>query len=256
MPAASLVILDEAASTQEEARNLLKAGHDTPVWVLALTQTAGRGRRGRDWASTRGNLTCSLLLREDAPARRLPELSFLAALAAHKAICALAMQARAPHVQDALQLKWPNDLLLDGEKLGGILLESEPARDSERAVIIGFGINLLHAPQGPNLRWPATSLAHHGLCVEPAEAISALDDSFMRWRDVWKRSGFAPVRKAWMKRAWGLGEKIAFNAPAGRVEGVFRGLGDDGALLLETDEGLQSFHAGDVEHVKLAQGSA
>jgi BirA family biotin operon repressor/biotin-[acetyl-CoA-carboxylase] ligase len=78
----------------------------------------------------------------------------------------------------------------------------------------------------------------------------------MRWRDVWKRSGFAPVRKAWMKRAWGLGEKIAFNAAPGRIEGVFCGLGEDGALLLKTDEGIQSFHAGDVEHVKLAQGSA
>jgi len=110
--------------------------------------------------------------------------------------------------------------------------------------------------EGPGLRWPATSLASHGLHVTPQEAVSALDDSFMRWRDVWKRSGFAPVRKAWMKRAWGLGERIAFTAPAGRVEGVFRGLDYDGALLLKTDEGLQGFHAGDVEHVKLAQGSA
>ena len=254
MPAASLIVLDEAASTQLEARNLLKAGHAGPAWVLARMQTAGRGRRGRRWASTPGNLTCSLLLIEETPAARLAGLSFVAALAAHKAICALALKAGLPQLQDALMLKWPNDLLLDDRKLGGVLLESEPAGGGRTAVIAGFGMNLAHAPQGPGLRWPAACLARYGLKLEPEEVIGPLNDSFMRWRDVWRRSGFAPVRKAWEKRAWGLGRMIAFNTGRGRIEGLFRGLGEDGALLLETKNGTESFHAGDVEHVQLAEG--
>ncbi len=237
-----IFILDEAVSTQEEARGLLIAGRRPPVWVAARRQTGGRGRRGREWFSAEGNLHVSVLLREDAPPPRLPELSFVAALALHKALSKVAMSAGRRDIAEALELKWPNDLLLFDRKLAGILLESEPAGEGAAAVIIGWGVNLAQAPR--EARWPAVSLAEEGLSVSFERMLGALTDSFTRWRDLWRAKGFPPVREAWMKRAWRPGERIALDDGGRRIEGVFHGLAEDGALLLRDDGGrIRAFHA-------------
>ena len=251
---ASLVVLDETESTQDEARTLLKAGREGPVWIMARRQTAGRGRSGRSWETSDGNLASSLLLLETASRSVLPQLSFVAALALHKAVRALAMRHAAMRVADSLELKWPNDLLLFRHKLAGILLESEPAMGERTPVIIGWGVNIRQAPDGADLRWPAISLAEAGLHVAPEALLRELDDHFWRWHALWLQSGFAPIRKAWMKRAWGLGRRMRVGTGSGALEGTFRGLDEGGALILEEDDGrVHALHAGEIEGLRPSQ---
>ncbi len=247
MPRAGIIVVDEVDSTQAEARRWLAAGQQPPLWIMARRQRAGRGRMGREWLSQEGNLALSALLTEDAPRAHLPQLSFVAALAAHKALRALAGRRGRADIADALRLKWPNDILLEDEKLGGILLESEarPGRGG-CLVIIGWGVNLAGHPG--HVRWPATSLAAHGLTMEAQELAGYVQGSFTRWHDLWRARGFAPVRAAWQKRAWGLGEPVSVNTGGQLLSGIFRELGDDGALMLETAPGkVRALHAGEVE---------
>ena len=251
---ASLVVLDEAESTQDEARALLKAGHEGPVWVMARRQIAGRGRSGRSWETSEGNLAVSLLLLETTKRSALPQLSFVAALALHKAVRALAMRHAAMRVADSLELKWPNDLLLLRHKLAGILLESEPVTGERTPVIIGWGVNIRRAPNDPDLRWPAISLAEVGFHVSPETLLQELDDHFWRWHALWLQNGFAPIRKAWMKRAWGLGERVRVGTGSGVREGRFRGIDEGGAMILEEDDGsVHALHAGEIEGLRPSQ---
>ncbi len=248
---ASLVVVDEAESTQDEARSLLKAGHEGPVWVMARRQTAGRGRSGRSWESAEGNLAASLLLLETTEAKVLPQLSFVAALALHKAVRAVAMRHGAVRVADSLELKWPNDLLLFQHKLAGILLESESVKGERTPVIIGWGANLRHAPVGADIRWLAISLTEAGLHVSPEALLQELDDHFWRWHSLWRQDGFAPIRKAWTKRAWGLGRLVRVSTGTGVLEGTFRGLDESGAMVLEEEDGRNhALHAGEIEGLR------
>ena len=247
MPRAGIIVVGEVESTQSEARRRLAAGQQAPLWIMARRQMAGRGRKGREWFSQEGNLALSALLIEDAPRAHLPQLSFVAALAAHKALRALAGRRGRADIADALRLKWPNDILLGDEKLGGILLESE-ARSGRGGslVIIGWGMNLAGHPE--HVRWPATSLAAHGLTLDAQDLAGYVQDSFARWHDLWRARGFAPVRAAWQRRAWGLGERLGVNTGKALLSGIFRELGEDGALMLETANGkVYALHAGEVE---------
>ncbi len=247
-----LIILDEAASTQEEARRRLPPEGEGPLWVMARRQSAGRGRRGRRWLSPAGNLAASAALREAAAPHLLPQLSFVAALAAHKAVRAALLSAGHGMAADALALKWPNDLLLFERKLAGILLEAEaPPRGSSGApVVIGWGVNLAAAPR--DVRWPAVCLADVGAEVAPEALLAALRDHFARWLALWRARGFSPVQQAWMKRAWGLGRSIVLSTGAGeRFEGIFRGIDSQGALLLEKAPGrVYAFPSGEVENLR------
>ena len=271
MPPSRLIVLDVTTSTQDEARGLLAAGEAGPLWILARSQRAGRGRKGRRWISPPGNLHLSLLLTDAGPAHLRPQLSFVAALAAHKAISALALRAGRPQLQDLLRLKWPNDILLAERKLGGILLESEPLPPSAAppregpcatgsggaagestapaAVIIGWGVNLRHAPPDVALRWPAATLADAGLEVAPETLARELAGAFDRWLHRWRRSGLAPVAAAWSRRAWGLGREVAVRSGAVVHRGRLAGLAPDGALLLERGEAPPlALHAGEILH--------
>ena len=221
---------DEIDSTNEEARRLGDRGEQGPVWIVAARQTAGRGRRGRAWESPSGNFMGTLYLTPHCGPREAGELSFVAALAVHDAVSSLLP----PPLRPALRLKWPNDLLHERAKLAGILLESSGVAGAEVAwVAIGMGINLAVHPQG--LEYPATSLA-------------ALDAAFTRWLAVWRDvQGFAAIREAWLKRAEGVGGRIAVRLSSGTMEGAFEGLAPDGALQLRLDDGtLHLVSAGDV----------
>jgi BirA family biotin operon repressor/biotin-[acetyl-CoA-carboxylase] ligase len=210
-------------------------------WVLADRQTAGRGRRGRAWddGSAGGNFMASLLVKGGGA---LHQLSFVAALALHDALTNMT----APHGAARLALKWPNDVLLDGGKVSGILLER--AGD---ALVIGIGVNLAHHPDGTD-RLPGsplpTSLAAAGLPVPtPLALLGVLAPAFARWRAQWVIEGFAPVRAAWLARASGVGGRIVARLGSESPEGRFEGLADDGALLLRLDDGsLRPIHAGEV----------
>lgn len=229
----SFTWLDETGSTNDwllsRAANLADE-----QWVVTDRQTAGRGRRGRLWHDGAGNLMASVLVRPqpgDGPAQ---QLSFVAALALHDALAMVTGPAR-------LGLKWPNDLLLDGAKLSGILLERQGD-----AVVIGFGANLAHAPA--DTERPAISLAAAGFAAPAANVVAMrLGAAFAIRRALWRAEGFAPVRRDWLAHAAGLGERIAARLGVETLEGRFEGLDADGALALRLDSGqLRAIHAGEV----------
>ena len=241
-----LVALERAESTNDTARELAQGGAEDGTLVWALEQTKGRGRQGRDWASPPGNLYCSLVLRPDCPLARAPELSFLAALAVGGALGGLV-----PPLTD-LRYKWPNDVLLNERKVSGILLESAAKADGTLDfLVLGVGINIASSPK--DAAFPASSIREEGgEAVEVAEVLESFAKHLMTWVDRWLDEGFTPVREAWLKRAWRLGEELQVGQGDERASGRFRGLGADGTLLLEHADGtMRRIAAGDV-HVARA----
>lgn len=218
-------------STNLHARRMYEAGERGPLWVVAERQSAGRGRLGRQWESGRGNLYASALV---PPPRSEPPtaLTFAAALAARDAVAAhVAGEAR-----DNVRLKWPNDVLLGGRKVAGILLESPGG-----AVVAGIGINVAHHPEAT--RWPAT---HLGGGVGVDAVLGTLQARFEHWRAVLDRDGFAPVRAAWTDAAWGLGSEVVVETGNRRIVGTARGLDASGALRIDTPTGAETVSAGEV----------
>ena len=227
-------------STNDEAKALARAGAPGGTLVWADEQTAGRGRRGRSWVSPPGNLYLSLLLRPDSEPARAAQLGFVAALGLADALAELA----GPALE--LRCKWPNDILANGWKLAGILLEAEAGAGGRvDFVIIGIGVNIASAPA--RAEYPATSLAAEGIAdVSPATLLAAFARHFDRWHRRWCEAGFAPVRAAWLDRAVGLGEPVRVRLDRMTLDGRFADLDEDGALLLDTADGRRRIAAGDV----------
>jgi BirA family transcriptional regulator, biotin operon repressor / biotin---[acetyl-CoA-carboxylase] ligase len=204
---------------------------------LARAQTAGRGRRGRAWVSEPGNLYASLMLVDPAPAAQAAQLAFVAALAVADALAAVA-----PGIAGKLAFKWPNDVLLAGAKVAGILIEAEGTRPLMAA--IGIGVNCRHHPQGGE--YPATDLAAAGAAVT-AEALFAplslaMDHRLREWQ-----AGFATIRAAWLARAAGLGGDLRARLGTRELAGRFEGLDEAGRLQLRRADGtLETIAAGEV----------
>jgi BirA family biotin operon repressor/biotin-[acetyl-CoA-carboxylase] ligase len=234
----------EIDSTNEEARRLGDAGVEGPIWITAERQTAGRGRRGREWVSPTGNFMGTLLLRPDVTPRKAAELSFVAALAVHDAVVDLLP----PPVRPDLKLKWPNDLLLDGRKLAGILLESSGIAGGKLSwLAVGIGINLATFPE--KVEFPATSLSALGITdVTPERALERLAAAFEARLGAWRaEGGFASIRESWLARAAGLGETITVRLADETFEGVFQGLAPGGELEVRLGTGeMRLVAAGDV----------
>jgi BirA family transcriptional regulator, biotin operon repressor / biotin---[acetyl-CoA-carboxylase] ligase len=238
-----IIWLDEVDSTNAEARRRAEAGERGPVWISARRQSAGRGRQGRAWETGQGNLAATLLTSIDRSAAEAAQLSFVTGLAVVDTVGAI--------VDPALvTLKWPNDVLLAGAKLAGILIESGRGDGVGLWLAIGVGVNLASAPDVA--AYPATALAAHlGPGAVPPrperilEALSAAMSSRMR---AWLASGFGPVRGDWLSHGFGLGETCAARLGDGRtLQGVAEGLDEDGALLLRLASGeVRRITAGDV----------
>src|SRR4051812_23975622 len=209
-----LIAQDTLASTNAEVLARARGGERGPLWITAARQTAGRGRRGNVWSSEPGNLYATLLVTDPAPAAHLPELCFAVALAVRDAVCAVA-----PQLAPQLKLKWPNDLLLDGAKLAGILIEAESV-SGNTAVAAGIGVNCVHCPD--NLAYPATSLAAHGTVISPDESLHALSATMVSRLAQWDRgSGFAAIRAEWLAHAAGIGGDIRVRLPDRELSGTF-----------------------------------
>jgi BirA family biotin operon repressor/biotin-[acetyl-CoA-carboxylase] ligase len=227
-------------STNSEVARQADAGAPDGLWVLAEQQTAGRGRRARAWVSPPGNLYATGLVRPQLGEPPAAQLSFVAGLASHAAIAAF--------VPD-VQLKWPNDLVVDraGQrlKLSGILLEASGVR-TPQVIAVGIGINLAHHPT--DVERPATSVAAvTGTAPAPLAVLEAVITAFDHWRALWSAEGFAPVRAAWLERCTGLGERIAVRLGGPDLTGTFQGIDSEGALRLRLDSGDErAIHAGDV----------
>jgi BirA family transcriptional regulator, biotin operon repressor / biotin---[acetyl-CoA-carboxylase] ligase len=237
-----VVHLAEAGSTNSEAMRLAGEGAASGTWVIADRQTAGRGRSGRPWQSPEGNLHASLILRDVFPLEKAAQLALVSGVAVHAALTAAvaALGAR-------LELKWPNDVLYDRRKLGGILVESSVARREEGALaVVGIGLNLRHHPDLADK--PATALAVHGASIAPLNFLPSLDQSMQEWIATWAcGAGFQAVREAWLQRSLPLGTALAVHSGQGTVGGRFAGLDGDGALLLAGPSGaLQTVTFGDV----------
>jgi BirA family transcriptional regulator, biotin operon repressor / biotin---[acetyl-CoA-carboxylase] ligase len=235
-----LVSRETVGSTNDEARRLAREGAVEGTLVWAREQTAGRGRRGRVWSSPRGNLYASLILRPACPPDRTAQLGFVAALAIGDALAELV-----PGLAN-LACKWPNDVLADGRKIAGILLESEMGDGKTLdLLIVGVGVNLLSAP--PDAEFRATSVFGEGYPPPtPDAALEAFARHFEAWVGRWRSEGFGPVRDAWRARAIAFGEQIQVRLDTATLHGKFIDIDQQGTLLLETEGGLEHILAGDV----------
>jgi BirA family biotin operon repressor/biotin-[acetyl-CoA-carboxylase] ligase len=232
-----LIACETVGSTNSEALAYARAGEKGPLWITARAQSAGRGRRGRTWISEQGNLYATLLLTDPAPPERAAQLSFVAALATHDAIAACA-----PTLLPRLAFKWPNDVLLDGAKVGGILIEAEGTRPLLAA--IGIGVNCRHHP--PATEFPATDLAVAGVVLTAEELFRALSIAMVHRLREWE-AGFAPVRAAWLARAGGLGGELSARLGTRNLTGRFQTLDEAGRLVLRLPDGtVETIAAGEV----------
>ncbi len=244
---------DQLGSTNAEARRQAEAGEGGPLWITARTQTAGRGRRGRDWVSEPGNLFATLLINLPVPPATATQISFVTALAIYDSCVSMLSTGK------QLTLKWPNDVLLDNKKLAGILLETVPCNEPGKiALAIGCGVNLLHAPD--QTAYGATWLsAHAGQTISPGQFLNKLAPTMKGWLNVWQNGqSFDQIAKAWQERASHIGKIISLASGNQTITGKFLALAHDGALILELADGRQKhYHAGDVSfHTQTNPGSS
>jgi BirA family biotin operon repressor/biotin-[acetyl-CoA-carboxylase] ligase len=242
-----LIVHDEIDSTNTDALLRAKAGDPGKLWIAAKTQSQGRGRQGRQWASPPGNLYASLLLSDIVALPRAPELGFVVGIALARSLRRLVSD------DPRLRIKWPNDILFDGAKLAGILLESARLADGRLACVIGIGVNCASAPG--NLPYRATNLSDIvAMPISPQDVLLALSAELVHWLAVWSE-GFAEIRREWLALAAGLGAPIKVTMPARVLEGSFRTIDDAGRLLLDGPDGMVAIEAGDVFFMERPKGT-
>jgi BirA family transcriptional regulator, biotin operon repressor / biotin---[acetyl-CoA-carboxylase] ligase len=238
-----LVRMETVDSTNAEARRRAKAGEPGPLWIWSARQSQGRGRGGREWISQHGNLFASLLIGVNCPIRVASQLALVAGIVTYDTIAKLI----AYEGRSELLLKWPNDVLLAGEKLAGMLLENVGSPMENRSVVvIGTGINLANHPE--ELPQPAISLGAYGMTVAPADALEVLAATTHEWLARWAEgTSFPSIRRAWLDRAGPTGRPLRVKINGEETEGVYAGLDSDGALRLLTADGSEHrIAAGDV----------
>lgn len=251
-----LIALPIVHSTQDVARDALRRGEaaglspEGALVVWAGRQQGGRGRHGRTWDSPAGNLYTTVALPCPQGLKRATDLGFAAGVALARTLEDLGFGRRAGC--PAPYLKWPNDLLLGGAKVAGLLLES--ARDPTGVpwILLGLGVNIADSPTSTATLYPPTALCHHwpgdaGPPLEPATVLEPLLGHLAGIVTRWRREGFAPVRDAWTRHGHGLGEPVRVRVGEVTTLGVFLGLGADGALRLRDSDGVErTILAGDV----------
>ncbi len=241
--AAPVLLLDHIDSTNAEARRRAEAGETGPLWIVARRQSEGRGRRGRHWESQDGNLFSTLLQLTRKPPAEAAQVTFVAALA-----IADLLDAYVP--ASLVTIKWPNDVMLAGEKASGVLVESGAHESGGLWLAVGMGVNLAHVPAGTER--PSTALTRHlrGDVTAPptvASAATALAGAFAVWMERWETLGFQPILDAWRARTAGLDGPAVARLGRETVEGTAEGVAADGALKLRLADGsLRLISAGDV----------
>lgn len=227
---------DNLPSTQDEARSLLESNSSLPFVVIAKTQTAGRGRSGRPWMSISGNLLNTAVISSALSARHAGQYAFLVAIAMADALKA--------HGVNDIELKWPNDVLVRGRKIAGILLESDIGADGILAhLLIGTGVNIAHAPEG--------AVALYGASAQrPSvdEFLNTYLSSLTFYLDKFRAGGFADIRELWLSQAYGIGTMMRVRLPQSEFSGVFQGINEEGALIVEVagEESPRIIYSGDV----------
>lgn len=224
---------DEVDSTNEVLKGM--AAHGAPAWtvVTADRQTAGRGRHGRAWVSTEGNLFLSLLLKPLRPVGEWATLSLLAGIALHESLQRRGVK--------NLTLKWPNDVLAGGRKLSGTLLES-----GQDWLVMGVGVNIAHAPASGNLLYPATSLKEQGSDLTVEQVRDGFLEAIFSLYERWETGGFSRFREVWLDKSAPKGTEMTVRAADAKITGTLQGISPSGALQLLTAQGEKDIAVGDV----------
>lgn len=250
-----LVGYQTIGSTNAEALAAAAAGDPGGIWFAALQQTAGRGRRGREWHSPPGNLAASLMIVPDATPERIATLGFVAGVALNAGLSAILPGgmvrigidgADGADGRSRIALKWPNDVLADGAKLAGILLEASKTPDGRTAIIIGIGVNVVAAPEG--VPYPATSLTALGVERTAEQVFEAMSDAWVDAFGLWDDGrGVSAVLDRWRHSAAGIGAPVAVNQDGVVRRGIFETIDSSGRLIIRDDDGTRfPITAGDV----------
>lgn len=237
-------VLAEVDSTNAEATRIA-ADLSGPEWILGLRQTKGRGRRGRPWSDPEGNFAATLVMRPNEGPETIALRSFVASLALFDAFVA------ATGRPEAFSLKWPNDVLLNGAKVAGILLESAGvAGGGVSHIAIGIGVNLRHVPDTaqlePGAMRPVSLLSETGAAIRPEEFLELLAPAYAKYEAQFTTYGFAPIREAWLARAAKLGEVITARTLRDETVGIFETVDSAGNLVLKTPGGSVAIPAAEV----------
>lgn len=238
-----LLAYESVDSTNEEARRLAEGGGSHGAVIWAKEQTAGRGRLQRQWESKPGNLFVSILLAPKCPLADAAQLSFVSAIAAVEALEPLLLE------NSSFSCKWPNDILLGGKKLGGILLESFMAGPEDTKpkqwVVVGVGLNIDSSPENP--LYPATCLKEAGVELVSAKIVlTRFIEKFMEQYDLWVQEGFTPIRARWLQLAYGINKPVSVKVGDETIKGKFVGMNETGEMLVKTPDGTQVINCGDV----------
>jgi BirA family biotin operon repressor/biotin-[acetyl-CoA-carboxylase] ligase len=234
-----LISFDQTGSTNAEAMSAARQGERGPTWFVTTEQTAGRGRRQRAWVAPRGNLASSVLEVMNITPAIAATMSFAFGLAHEAALRRISVEASLRQGgSDQLNylLKWPNDVLVSGRKLCGLLVEAETLPNGGLAVVAGIGTNIIAAPEGTPT--PAVSLSALGVPVGAEELFAAQSDAWVEFRGIWDQGrGFAEIRKRWLESAYGVGGPVAIQTGTGTLEGTFDTIDETGCLIVRTPEG-------------------
>ncbi len=239
---ARLARFETLDSTSLEARRRIDEGDIGPSWILADLQTAGYGRRGAAWRQNIGDLAATFVCKPALPADELPLTSIAAGVALRDALARFAPMAD-------IRLKWPNDILIDGAKISGLLAETMTDPLGETIVSLGCGVNITGLPE--DTPYPTTRLMDHlmrGVPIpSPIDLLRVFDEAFTAWREVWRVKGRDAVVDGWMAYGYGVGAMASVTLPSGETErGRLLGLDGLGALRLETSAGERSIVAGSL----------
>jgi BirA family transcriptional regulator, biotin operon repressor / biotin---[acetyl-CoA-carboxylase] ligase len=255
---------DRVGSTNALALEHARAGDPGNLWITAREQESGRGRRGRAWATPHGNLAATLLVVAQGELRILATLGFVAGLSLADALGAVVPGGRVAIAPDGgsgaggmrFELKWPNDVLADGAKLAGILLESTMLDGDRHGIAVGIGVNVVAHPDG--LPYPATSLSALGSNAGAEALFLALSDAWSVNARLWDEGrGLAAIRQRWLKRAAGLGGEVAVRFDGNVVRGVFETIDEDCRFVIRDRGGeMLRIAAGDVHFGAVASALA
>jgi BirA family biotin operon repressor/biotin-[acetyl-CoA-carboxylase] ligase len=236
---ASFHFFESLPSTMDEARARALQGAEEGSVIVAYQQSKGRGRRGRVWESLRGNLYFTYITYLSCSPLEAPQLSFVACVAVGEGLRSLMPPGH------LLRYKWPNDLLLNGKKAAGLLLESMAIPESNKTgYLIGCGLNLIAYPL--TARYPTTSFQNEGIYLSLEAVLQRVVSSLQRTLALWRKEGFSPIYELWMQDVAGLETKITFDLQGLSQEGIFKGIDKEGALILKTSQGLKKFKAGEI----------
>lgn len=228
----TVIELKTVGSTNDHAKDLARQGAAAGTVVWAHEQTAGRGRQGNGWVSAPGNLYMSMVLYPKKAVEHVGQLSFLSAVAL------AAVLERIIPVTAQVQLKWPNDILINRKKAAGILIETESGAPW---VVVGMGLNVTNAPEG------AVCLHDLGVRTRAADIFPLVVAEMRAQLALWETSGFDSIRAAWLNRAYNLGQEIRARLPSETVTGVFEGIDTQGALQLRVQSGqVRTVNSGEV----------